>query len=65
MNEDQILRERMDELTSRSEKPEKPEITSIKHACDLQAKRIDRISKELRTMVDTPRKVIAELSKKK
>ena len=65
MSEDAILRERMQELTSRGERPEKQEVTSVKQACELQAKRIDRITKELRTMIDIPRKVITELGKKK
>jgi hypothetical protein len=55
----------MQELSMRGDRPEKQEAASIKQACDFQAKRIDRITKEFRTMIDIPRRVITDLGKKK
>eukprot|EP00037_Helgoeca_nana_P004608 m.46877 g.46877 ORF g.46877 m.46877 type:complete len:78 (+) comp15528_c0_seq1:167-400(+) len=65
LREDSLLRERMQELSMRGDRPEKQEAASIKQACDFQAKRIDRITKEFRTMIDIPRRVITDLGKKK
>ena len=64
LKEDHTLRERLDELSQYKHKPSKPELKSVKQACDNQQKEVSRIEKELTSIVKTARGVTDAIGKK-
>jgi hypothetical protein len=64
MAEDQILRERLDELSQYQSRPAKEELSSISKACDSQQREIKLIEKELTSIVTAARNVVDTVSKK-
>jgi hypothetical protein len=64
LKEDHTLRERLDELSQYQFRPSKPELLSVKQACDDQQKSMKKIEAELSTIVKTARGVTDAISKK-
>jgi len=64
LKEDHTLRERLDELSQYQYRPTKPELKSVKQACDSQQKEVARIEKELMSIVKAARVVTDAIGKK-